>query len=57
MQNPIFLILETGWKHITSQKEIRLEHFCLMLIGEARSWYEPLVPLDDDWPALETKFR
>ena len=27
MQNPISLVLETGWKHITSQKEIRLDVF------------------------------
>ena len=31
--------------------------FCLMLIGEARLWYESLAPLDDDWPTLENKFR
>ena len=28
-----------------------------MLIGEARLWYESLAPLDDDWPALQNKFR
>ena len=32
-------------------------HFCLMLISEARLWYESLAPLDDDWPALQNKFR
>ena len=31
--------------------------FHLMLIGEARLWYESLAPLDDDWPALQNKFR
>ena len=31
--------------------------FCLMLVGEARLWYESLAPLDDDWPALQNKFR
>ena len=31
--------------------------FCIMLIGEARLWYELLAPLDDDWPALQNKFR
>ena len=31
--------------------------FCLMLIGEARLWYESLAPLDDDWPTLQNKFR
>ena len=57
MQNPIFLVLEIGWKHITSQKEIRVRHFCLTLIGEARLWYESLAPLDDDWPTLQSRFR
>ena len=35
----------------------KVRHFCLMLIGEARLWYESLTPLDDDWPALQNKFR
>ena len=52
MQNPIFLVLEIGWKHITSQKETKLDIFIV-----ARLWYESLAPLDDDWPALQNKFR
>ena len=32
-------------------------HFCLTLVGEARLWYESLALLDDDWPALQNKFR
>ena len=35
----------------------KVRHFHLMLIGEARLWYESLAPLDDDWPALQNKFR
>ena len=31
--------------------------FCITLIGEARLWYELLAPLDNDWPALQNKFR
>ena len=31
--------------------------FRVTLIGEARLWYESLVPLDNDWPALQNKFR
>ena len=26
-------------------------------MGEARLWYKSLAPLDDDWPALQNKFR
>ena len=57
MLNHIFLVLETGWKHTTSQMKSRLRHFCLTLTGEARLWYESLALLDDDWPALQNKFR
>ena len=57
MQNPISIVLEIGWKHITSQKEIKVRCFCLTLIGEARLWFELLAPLDNDWPALQNKFR
>ena len=31
--------------------------FHLTLIGEARLWYESSALLDDDWPALQNKFR
>ena len=31
--------------------------FCVMLIGEARLWYESLALLDNDWPTLQNKFR
>ena len=53
------LSLETGWKHIISQKEKgeKVRHFCITLIGEARLWYESLAPLENDWPALQNKFR
>ena len=35
----------------------RVRHFRVTLIGEARLWYESLAPLDNDWPALQNKFR
>ena len=57
MWNSISLVVETGWKHITSQKEKNVRCFHIMLIGEARLWYESLAPLDDDWPTLQNKFR
>ena len=37
--------------------EVKVRHFCLILTGEARLWYESLAPLDNDWPALQNKFR
>ena len=35
----------------------KVRHFHLMLIGNARLWHESLAPLDDNWPALQNKFR
>ena len=37
--------------------EVKVRQFCLTLTGEARPWYESLAPLDNDWPALQNKFR
>ena len=37
--------------------EVKVRHFCLTLIGKARLWYESLALLDDDWPALQNKFK
>ena len=37
--------------------EIKVRCFCLTLTGEARLWYESLASLDNDWPALQNKFR
>ena len=38
-------------------EEVIVRWFCLTLTGEARLQYEFLVPLDNDWPALQYKFR
>ena len=35
----------------------KVRHFCVTLIGEARLWYESLAALDNDWLALQNKFR
>ena len=37
--------------------DVKVRHFQLTLIGEARLWYESLAFLHDDWPALQNKFR
>ena len=35
----------------------KVRHFRVTLIGEARLWYDSLAPLDNDWPAIQNKFR
>ena len=37
--------------------EVKVRCFCLTLTGEERLCYESLVSLDNDWPALQNKFR
>ena len=37
--------------------EVKVNHFQLTLTGKARLWYESLALLDDDWPALQNKFK
>ena len=38
-------------------EEEKVRCFRVTLIGEARLWYESLALLDNDWPALQNKFR
>ena len=35
----------------------KVRHFRVTLTGEARLWYKSLTPIDNDWPALQNKFR
>ena len=52
-------LLSTGdWMEVHNfPDEVKVRHFCLTLTGEARLWYESSAPLDNDWPALQSKFR
>ena len=35
----------------------KVRHFKVTLTGEARLWYKSLTPIDNDWPALQNRFR
>ena len=37
--------------------QVKVQGFCLTLIGEARLWYESLRPINADWVGLQNKFR
>ena len=52
------LLITRDWMeaHIFPEGE-KVRHFHIMLIGEARLWYESLAPLDNDLPTLQNKFR
>ena len=36
---------------------IRVQRFCLTLLGEARLWYHSLEPINVDWLALQNLIR
>ena len=36
---------------------VKVQHFCLTLVGEARLWYESLRPINVDWLGLQNQSR
>ena len=36
---------------------VKVQRFCLTLLGEARLWYHPLEPINVDWHGLQNLFR
>ena len=39
------------------QDQVKVQRFCLTLVGEARLWYESLRPINADWEGLQNMFR
>ena len=40
------------------EEDIRVQRFCLTLLGEARLWYQSLEPLENTtWAQLQNLFR
>ena len=37
-------------------KGVKVQQFCLTLVGEARSWYKSLRPINLDWNGLQYQF-
>ena len=36
---------------------VKVQRFCLMLIGEERLWYESIRPIENKWQELQDQFR
>ena len=34
-------------------QDVKVQRFCLTLMGEARLWYESLTPIANNWPAIK----
>ena len=39
------------------QDQVKVQRFCLTLVGEARLWYKSLRPINTDWEGLQNMFR
>ena len=39
------------------RENVKVQRFCLTLIGEARLWYASLEPINVDWQGLQNLFR
>ena len=37
--------------------QVKVQRFCLTLVGEARLWYESLRPIKTNWDGLQNMFR
>ena len=37
--------------------DVKVQRFCLTLLGEARLWYQSLEPINADWQELQNLFR
>ena len=44
------------WTH-NFKENVKVQRFCLILLGEARLWYETLNLNVIDWPELQNAFR
>ena len=36
---------------------VKVQRFCLTLLGEARLWYDSLEPINVDWQEIQNLFR
>ena len=39
------------------QEGVKVQRFCLTLVGKAKLWYESLRPINVDWQGLQNQFR
>ena len=52
------LLCTNDWRtahHFT--EGVKVQRFCLALLGEARLWYQSLEPINVDWQGLQNLFR
>ena len=54
----VHLLRTNDWMTMHDFPEgVKVQRFCLTLVGEARNWYATLEPIAMTWPELQTRFR
>ena len=54
----VHLLCSNDWMNAHHFVEgVKVQRFCLTLLGEARLWYHSLTPINVDWPELQNLFR
>ena len=54
----VHLLRTNDWMDTHAFPEgVKVQRFCLTLVGEARLWYESLRSVALDWNGLQTQFR
>ena len=54
----VYLLRTNDWMTMHDFPEaVKVQRFCLTLVGEARNWYATLEPLAMMWPELQNMFR
>ena len=52
------LLCSNDWMNVhLFVKGVKVQRFCLTLLGEARLWYLSLEPINVDWAELQNLFR
>ena len=52
------LLRTNDWMYIHAfQEGVKVQNFCLTLVGKARLWYESLRPIIVDWNGLQAQLR
>ena len=47
-----------GWMNVHHFVDgVKVQRFCLTLLGKAKLWYQSLEPINVDWPGLQNLFR
>ena len=54
----VHLLHTNDWMNVNHFIDgVKVQRFCLTLLGEARLWYQSLEPINEDWPGLQNLFR